>query len=336
MKKYDLIVYIGRFQPFHNGHADIVKQISKRAKKVLVIVGSIDSPRTAKNPFSFEERKEMIRDSVHVQYLQISGVLDYTYDNNRWIKAVSEIVKSASKTGDSIAIAGHSKDDSSTYLKYFPQWDNIELGAYNHYGDQVNATDLRALYYEERLGYMENYMPSASFDFMLEFKTHPVYKDLQDEHNYIRDYRRAWNTPFPSVFVTVDALVVQSGHILMVKRKVAPGKGQWAMPGGYIDIDETIEQSMLRELKEETSIHLQEDVLKRAIEDVRVFDKPSRAQRGRIITHVHLLKLDDNKPLPKVKGGDDAAEAKWIPVGDFFNMRKKTFSDHWHIIESII
>ncbi|MCP3899180.1 MAG: bifunctional nicotinamide-nucleotide adenylyltransferase/Nudix hydroxylase [Desulfobacteraceae bacterium] len=333
---YDLAVYIGRFQPFHNGHADIVKSISRHAKKVLIIIGSIDAPRTAKNPFTFEERKAMIKKTVHVRYLQISGVLDYTYDNTRWVKAVSEIVKANSKPEDKIAIAGYNRDESSAYLNYFPQWDSLAMHEYKHYGDPVNATELRALYFNEQVGYMQNYMPPASFGFMLEFKTHKEYKILQEEFDYIQKYKHDWKTPFPSVFVTVDSLVLQSGHILMIRRKNAPGKDLWAMPGGYIDVDETIETSMLRELKEETNIHLQDEVLKRAIEEVKIFDKPNRAQRGRIITHVHLLKLDDSKPLPKVKGCDDAIEAKWIPIGDFFQMRKQTFSDHWHIIESMI
>ena len=333
---YDLIVYIGRFQPFHKGHADIVERISTKAKKTLIIIGSIAAPRTAKNPFSFEERKEMILNSVHVRYLKVAGVLDYTYDDTRWIKAISEIVKANSASGDKIAIAGHSKDDSSAYLKYFPQWDNIELPAYSHYGDQINATDLRELYYQEKLGYIENYVPPAVFDYLLKFKTFKEYKNLQEEYNYIAKVKREWDTPFPSVFVTVDALVIQSGHILLIRRKNAPGKGLWAMPGGYIDVNETLEDSMLRELKEETKIHLQNEVLKRSISEVKVFDNPSRAQRGRIITHVYKIELDDNKPLPKVKGSDDAEIAKWVPIGDFFNMRKEIFSDHWHIVEAMI
>jgi len=333
--KYDLVVYIGRFQPFHNGHKDIVEKISLKAKKTLIIVGSIDSPRSIKNPFSFEERKAMIKNSVHVQYLSVSGVLDYTYDNNRWIKAVSEIVKSECPNGR-IAIAGHFKDNSSNYLNYFPQWDLIEMDSYSHYGDQVNATNLRNLYYEGKFGYIQNYMPNYVFGQLLEFKTHLEYILLKDEYEYNKEYRKQWETPFPSIFVTVDAIVVQSGHVLLIQRKNTPGKDLWAMPGGFIDVNETIETSMIRELREETCLKVPEKVLRGSISKVEVFDRPGRAQRGRIITHVYLIELNDTEKLPKVKGSDDAIAAKWIPIGDFFQMRKQMFSDHWHIVESIL
>jgi len=332
---YDLIVYIGRFQIFHNGHKDVSQKISKMAKKTLILVGSIDSPRTIKNPFSFEEVKDMIKKSVHIQYLQVSGVQDYTYDINRWIEAVSKIIKDACPNGK-VAIAGYKKDNTSNYLDYFPQYDFIEMNSYHHYGDLVNASDLRNLYFEGKLGFIQNYMPIPVFNKLLEFKTKKEYIELQDEYNFNKDHKSQWDTPFPSIFVTTDALVVQSGHLLLIKRKNNPGKGLWAMPGGYIKVDEDIKTSMIRELNEETNIHLQDEILERNIENVKIFDSPDRSMRGRIITHVYLIVLDDSKPLPKVVGGDDAEEAEWVPIGDFYNMRKTMFSDHYHIIESMI
>lgn len=336
-KEYDLVVYIGRFQPFHNGHADVLSKISQYAKKTLVIIGSISAPRTPKNPFSFEERKEMITKNTHIQYMQVSGVLDYTYDSTRWIEAVSEIVKSASKAGDKIAIAGHKKDNSSSYLEWFRQWEFIEVDSYTHYGEQVNATDIRNRYFENKIGQIDGYIPYSTLEFMLDFTTKSEYNSLINEYKYNKNYKKSWeNAPYPVTFVTTDALVVQSGHILMVQRKFEPGKGLWALPGGFLAEGFTLEESMLKELKEETSIHLQDEVLRRNISNMKVFDAVDRAQRGRVITHVYLIELDDTRDLPKVVGADDAEKAEWVPLGDFFNMRKETFSDHWHIIESMI
>lgn len=332
---YDLVVYILRGQPFTIAHRHAITQASKQAKKTLVILGSINSPRTIKNPFTFNERYEMVKDSLDIQYLQISGVVDYTYDSARWINAVTKIVSATCPKGR-VALAGHKKDNSSSYLDHFPQYFSISVPKYQHYGDRVDATSVRNLYFEDKLGYLENYVPENVFDFLIKFRQSKEYKYLQEEYNFNKQHKKEWETPFPSIFVTVDALVYQSGSILLIKRKNNPGKGLWAMPGGYINVKETILESTLRELKEETQIKLQPEVLERNIIEAKIFDNPERSLRGRIITHVSLIKLDDTKPLPKVTGADDAEEAKWVPVGDFFNMRKEMFSDHFHIIESMI
>src|SRR5271165_1988494 len=60
-KKKDLTVFVGRFSPFHNGHAEVLKRALETSKTVLVLVGSSGSARTTKNPFTFEERKKMIQ-----------------------------------------------------------------------------------------------------------------------------------------------------------------------------------------------------------------------------------------------------------------------------------
>ena len=59
-KKFDLLVFIGRFQPFHNGHNKVIEQALRDAKHVLVLIGSANIPRNIRNPFTFQERKETV------------------------------------------------------------------------------------------------------------------------------------------------------------------------------------------------------------------------------------------------------------------------------------
>ena len=61
-KKYDTIVYIGRFQPLHNAHVEIIRRAKSLADNLVIIIGSANQPRTYKNPFTTEERVAMIRD----------------------------------------------------------------------------------------------------------------------------------------------------------------------------------------------------------------------------------------------------------------------------------
>jgi len=130
----------------------------------------------------------------------------------------------------------------------------------------------------------------------------------------------------------VDAVVVQSGHILLVRRRAEPGKGLWALPGGHVGDDRVID-AVIRELREETKLKVPEGVLRGKAQITRnqqVFDDPGRSLRGRTITHAFYLELEPG-PLPKVRGSDDADKAKWVPLSTFSQMEPQLFEDHFHI-----
>ena len=133
----------------------------------------------------------------------------------------------------------------------------------------------------------------------------------------------------------MDAIVIQSGHVLLVKRRASPGKGLYALPGGFLDPDETLKSGMIRELREETKLKVPEPVLLGNIRNHEVYDYPTRSLRGRTITHAFLIELPCG-PLPKVKGSSDAEKAVWIPLNIFYSMQGKMFEDHWAIVESMI
>ena len=135
--------------------------------------------------------------------------------------------------------------------------------------------------------------------------------------------------------MTVDAIVIKSGHILVVSRKFNPGKGLLALPGGFINKNERLKDSVLRELKEETGIKINIPDLKKCIVDSEVFDEPLRSARGRTITHAFLFDLGVGD-LPKVNGDDDAEKAFWLPVSEFYTLEDKFFEDHYHIIRYFI
>jgi bifunctional NMN adenylyltransferase/nudix hydrolase len=123
--------------------------------------------------------------------------------------------------------------------------------------------------------------------------------------------------------------VIQSGHILLIQRDAAPGEGLWALPGGFLEQKEYIEDGVFRELREETKLKVPLPVLKGSVKKTHVFDKPDRSLRGRTITHAYLIELAPGK-LPPVKGSDDARRAKWVPIAALD--RKVMFEDHYHII----
>jgi len=110
----------------------------------------------------------------------------------------------------------------------------------------------------------------------------------------------------PRPAVSVDSVLLsRDGYILLVKRKSAPFQGCWALPGGFVDIDETLADAAARELAEETGLT---DVEMR---ELGAFDKPDRDPRGRTIS-VAFLAVVDRRAEPVA--GDDAADARWTPV----------------------
>lgn len=344
----DLAVFIGRFQPLHLGHEYAVRKALEFSKQVLIIIGDTGGPRTIKNPWTLDERESMIQeaffDEIGDGRVLIDSALDFPYTDHEWIAQVQDIVNNTAEElhAEKIAIVGHEKDSSSFYLRVFPQWKFVDTGfeeLSNGIIRRIDATEIRKMIFEGRMQYATGVLSEHVIEYLaMHRRNQDIYEALIQEYEFINEYRKSWEfAPFPPVFVTTDAVVVQSGHVLLVKRGQNPGLGLYALPGGFIGQSEGIDECAIRELIEETSIKLQPEVLFRCIKHVEVFDRRggvSQEDRGRIITHAHLIKLDDTKPLPKVKGGDDAAEAHWVPISeiDYLNM----FSDHGHILRTML
>lgn len=336
-KKYDTLVYIGRFQPVHNAHVAIIRRAAALAKQVVVIIGSADEPRTYKNPFTVEERKQMLREAVTdstnaMVPTYIESNRNSPYNDQAWAMRIQELVGKHTERGDKVGIIGHSKDESSAYLSYFPQWDLIDTGLL----EPLHATDIRDLYFRENANprYLADVLPLEVNQFLQTFSTTSAYEQIIREREFTAVYKSQFGgLKYPPVFVTVDCCLVQSGHVLLVERKAEPGRGLLALPGGFVNQTERLVDGMVRELREETKIKIPAPVLKGNIKRVEVFDHPDRSSRGRTITHAFLVELPAGE-LPKVKGSDDAKTAKWYPISQL--NREVMFEDHMDIIQTLI
>jgi len=331
----DYAVFVGRFQPFHIAHLDVCKKASELAKHLIILVGSAFSSPSIRNPFSFEQRRSLINqclDDAGIKSITILPVPDYYYSDDAWVAQIQLLVYSVATPNRAIAIVGFKKDHSSSYLNWFPQWQLIEFPPLAG----VHATTIRCHWLEQSLLEIKDSIPQASFTFLKDLYTTEQFQTLKEEYELIKAYKTAWNAaPYPPTFVTTDAIVTCCGHILLVTRKSAPGKGLLALPGGFIDPNENLEISCLRKLKEETRIKVPLAVLKGSIVDNKVFDHPLRSVRGRTITHGYYIKLEDIE-LPKVRGGGDTTHAYWMPLSEVRNQPERFFEDHQQIIESFI
>ena len=348
-KQYNVAVVIGRFQPLHNGHMELFKKASEVAERVVVLLGSANQPRTPKNPWTWQERQSLIEQTLisselfTYDQMTFCPLHDHLYNDQDWVAEVQAWIIDNSRSNESICLVGHHKtgDESTYYLDMFPQWTYEGTGISTTWpgafeGDEcreLSATDIRASLFARHLGY-EDYVPQTMKTYLRSWIDSDMYKMLLEEHHYYADYRSQFaDLPYPPTFVTGDACVIACGHILLVQRKFAPGKGLYAIPGGFLNQNEFIASAIVRELKEETRIKVPVPVLHGSMKYMEVFDHPTRSQRGRVITYCGLIHLRNEMKLPEVRGADDADKAIWVPLADFVeNYRDKMFDDHFDIV----
>ena len=115
---------------------------------------------------------------------------------------------------------------------------------------------------------------------------------------------------YPHPAVTADCVIFGFDgvdiQLLLIERLIEPFKGKWALPGGFMKMDETIEECARRELKEETNLTAT------SVEQFHTFTRVDRDERERVITVAHLALVR----LSEVKGGDDAKQAQWFRLNE--------------------
>jgi bifunctional NMN adenylyltransferase/nudix hydrolase len=345
MRKYNYAKVIMRAQIYHNGHHSIIKQALELANRVIVFIGSANRSRSPKNPFSYNERVKMISSCFTTDELSRIGFVasnDYPHDDDRWanqirkkMNAVIELERVNDFQKEKVILVGHTKADTN-YLKWFPECDFQEV--VQQY--KINSSELREIMYSQNTTYHQKWTAitdyTPCYEFLFKLNDNPLWK-MKHEYDAIANEKAKFKTyPFKETlnFVTTDAVVIQDEHVLMIKRINYPGKGLWALPGGFLNNDELIIDGCLRELKEETNLSLDEnDLVYR-----EVFDELNRSSRARTITHAFLFdpKFDsvENVEQKIIRANDDAYEAKFIKLSEL--NPSEIFEDHYFIILKMV
>jgi len=135
---------------------------------------------------------------------------------------------------------------------------------------------------------------------------------MAEKGQYIYDY--------PRPMLVVDALIfsVRGGRleILLIKRGHPPFEGMWAIPGGFVELDEELDHAAARELEEEAGLGGIE------LHQFHTFGAVGRDPRGRVITVAYLAVIDASMHVPRA--GDDAADVIWLPADEL----PRLASDH--------
>lgn len=339
MKHYKLMVLMGRFQPFHLGHQAAVQQALQRADHVLLLCGSSFQPANLRNPWDFATRKAIIMASIPSQHhaaVSVKPMTDLWYQDAQWAQQVECHIDQHMQTlgiqdKSDVACIGFAKDAQATHLTMFPAFDLVAVEA----PPDLHATAIRQACFAGDWSWVQTQMTSEGAAVLKVACQSDAWQALQETYHFVKQAQEGWQgTPYPPIFTTADVVVMHDDAILVVRRKDQPGQGLLALPGGYLDVHETLADACWRELQEETALQLSRSVFEAHCTGSDVFDHPHRADIGRVITYVRGYRLPKALSRPSTCAGDDAAAVHWLPVAQ---IKLEDFAfDHYFIIQKFL
>lgn len=181
MYTFDYLVFIGRFQPFHLAHMQTIEIALQQSQNVILALGSAQSERNIKNPFLASEREQMIlsnfsdEDQKRIYFVHVVDV----YNDEKWVKQVKDLVNAVIQPNAKVGLIGHFKDESSYYLRLFPEWQMVELDSLK---DSISATPMREAYYRGEI--QTEFFPEGTIQFLSEFQKSAIYQQLQQKFKH--------------------------------------------------------------------------------------------------------------------------------------------------------
>ena len=318
-----------------DGQVALARAALARAERLLFFVTRGFNAPSARHPFGWRERAAMLADSLapHERARIAFAPVREHWDALRTLRAVEAGVAQDGAADRVLCLwSGEAPDPQDRPAG----WTFEEAGP----TDAGSEPRLDALYaaHDPAAAWrgMEGELAPATREAVRAWLGTPPFARLREEWRLIDREKKVWAAvPYPVTLVTVDAVVLAGGHVLLVERGRPPGRGLWALPGGFLEGGDTVLQSALRELAEETGLPFTGRGMRERLRGVKVFDHPHRSQRGRIVTHAHFFDLGAGPP-PPVQGGDDAAAAHWVPLERLVDMEPQLHDDHFHIADEFL
>jgi bifunctional NMN adenylyltransferase/nudix hydrolase len=224
MPTYDFAVFIGRFQPIHDGHLKTIKIALSNAKKLILVIGSYKRSRSTRNPWTAQERMLMIKSCLTSQErkrIHFVFIRDRIYDEQLWKNnIITEVSKRLKENKNSkITLIGYEKDSSSYYLKHFPQWDFFPVDFYKN----LNSSDFRNQFFlSKKISYTG--IPPSVKKILIQYKKSKSFQTLKEEYEY---ERTAVNQEAEKKNYSV---ILRNGYVWLLKRKILPGKSLFSLP----------------------------------------------------------------------------------------------------------
>jgi len=323
-------IIIGRFQPFHNGHKALIDKSLAECEKTIVFIGSANKLPDFQNPFSNEERKELISRC----YTEHSDRLTLVYlhdkpNREEWTGNIYGYLNHI--VGDidpSLATMYTSSKDKEFYEEtlLFPVATLDAPG--------ISGTSIRsALYKEEGI---PKTLPGPVTTMLRLFTKTQHWDRMKAEHDSCVSGKsravlaHAFNNPIEPV---VHAVVVQDNKVLVIKRNSVRGYGQWAIPGGFLEKDESTQAGAVRELKEETGVdlmNLQCGQLAVTVEE-NIGDLSVRT-----LGINYLFAVKDDEDIHVDCDPKEVLDWQWVDLADILNETTLLFYNHNLVVQRLM
>nr|MBF0686063.1 NUDIX domain-containing protein [Pseudomonas sp.] len=333
----DTAIYIGRFQPFLNTHLAQVRHALTLAPRCLVVIAGARQARSPRNPLSRQQRADLIDAALSPDEKARVHIVATRDDNDaeRWSLSVRAKLFAAfpdtASSGTTIVVC---EPGCRFHALTWAMEDSTSPAA-------PTQTPLREQLYEAGTGahallQASSLLAPGTEGLIDEWLSSDEFSRTAEEWQALKSMRAEWDgSPYTPIFVTVDAVVRCAGHVLLIRRGHQPGKGLYALPGGFLEAEEPVLASAIRELAEETGLNVTRAALHKALRQVKVFDDPWRSQLGRVLTHAHFFDLP-LQTVPTILAGDDAAEAFWTAEGDLAGLEEYFHDDHFLILDHFL
>jgi bifunctional NMN adenylyltransferase/nudix hydrolase len=344
-------VFVGSFQPPTKLDVSIAEKLASQSHQVFVVIAVHAGHRDIKNTFSPDQRVEMwhraLASSPLSSRIEVVTASYNPYGEDEWRQNLRAAVRNKIPFNRPLWFSGE-----AWYLQPLKKfWDN--KAALKHEAKSksllsLESADLTTSAYANPVSHHwsarravikkeKTLFPEPVNQWLAEnYRGSPQHREHLRELESVLKYRKSWaKAPFAPIFSTVDAVVICQKHILLIERDHDPGKGTFALPGGFLDQHEFTVQGSIRELLEETRIAIDPSTLFKTLKCNYVFDFSERSALGRVISHGYLFKVKSSR-LPRVQASDDAAKAFWFPVRDLEKLIPKFFEDHYLIIKKLM
>ena len=327
---------IGHLQPVTRVALELVSRALDQVDLLAVGLAGHGRAPSPRHPWTVTQREDMLRAALPDRLskrLRVIPVRDHLYQPARWLTELQVGLGGVGLDPARTRVVSTVTEADRPGRRGPPPRIVIALASPV---DGPPTSALRADYFHAGSAWREG-VPEPIEAWLDAFREAPDFARLRGEQVWMDGVRESWRSaPYPPVFVTADSVVIKAGHILVIGRRQAPGAGLWALPGGFVEQDETVVEAALRELGEETGLAVPLETLRASIRSSGVFDDPERSLRGRTITHAQFIDLGDTGPLPEIHPSDDAARATWLPITGVAGLESAFAEDHVDVIRYFI
>ena len=327
---YKLGIIIGRFQPLHNGHVELIREALFSCEQVLLFIGSSNKLTNFNNPLTWDQRHDSIKAVFPEEpKLKIKGLNDKPNIEDWVASVIGEQVSAADVDPSGVAIFTSDKDEEFYKEHFLYTTEVVESGG-------LNATDVRAVFYKGYIDLALSYLPLETQDNLKAFLDTAHFERMTQEYFSCTEGKakallsHAFGNPIEPV---AHAVVIQDAKVLLVKRNSVRGFGQWALPGGFMESNESSRDAALRELKEETGVNLHEH---QAVQLAYCVEENMDDLSVRTLGINYLFGVHPDDKLVVTLDPNECLEYEWASLEDILLENRILFYNHNVVVQRLI